>query len=100
MAMDEQFAEVLAGLIGAHLTTSVALAVSKQILASAEASSNTMASLVRQSNNAAMVELATCARCVEEILGPLKSSKKKQRELSLSAEEEFVRLSAGAPVVT
>lgn len=102
MAMDENLAETLANLVGAHVATSVALALAKHILTSAEVSSNSMTSLVRHSNAAAMLELATCARCVDEILAPAKSSinRQVQSEMSLSAVEEFNRLSFGAPVVT
>ena len=100
MAMDEKLAEALAGIT---VTTSITLAMSELLLASADAAANTMTSLVRQSNAAAAVELATCARCVDEILRPrmpISVPKPLLSAAALSEREELIRLNAGAPVVT
>ncbi len=103
MAIDEKFNEVLADLIGGQLVSSLSLAISTLLLASAEASANTMTALVRQSNDTAVVELATCARCVEEILRsrrPTPAPEPFLRAAVLSETEEIIRRNSGAPVVT
>ena len=101
--MDEDLEEALAGLIGLGLGAGLVFAVSNLMISSAESWSNLSQAAVRQNNNTAVLELATCARCVNQILRPINGRVGKrppQSEEALSTAEQYERLSAGAPVVT
>ncbi len=100
--MDYDQEEVLARLIGFGLGASVAFATANLLMSSADSWSTSSLTAARQNHQTGILELATCARCVEQLLAGRPSKKAANSPPTagaFSAGAQAATALAGAPVV-
>ena len=101
--MDDEQEEVLSRLIGFGLGAGVAFAIANLLMSSADSWSNSSLAAARQSHHTGILELATCARCVDQLLARRPSKKTGNSQSSVGAFGAGALGAgpiAGAPVVT
>ncbi len=93
--MYDENEERLAGLIGLGLGAGVAFAVAKLLMSSADSWAKSSLAATRHSNNSAILELATCSRCVEHLLVGRPTKKSKTNSSTPGIVEQLAALHLG-----